>query len=127
MLRGTETQMAISPEDKVFFKKLGKKITKLRNDRGLTQVQLAEILGISQQQMQSFEVGRRRVPVSALPRLSKALGVSVEELVGTAKEPSKRGPTPKLQRQLEQLQQLPRNQQRFVSQMLDTVLQQAGR
>jgi hypothetical protein len=40
---------------------------------------------------------------------------------------TKRGPTPKLQRQLEQLQDLPRSQQRFVSQMLDTVLQQAER
>jgi len=30
------------------------------------------------------------------------------------------------QRQLEQLQRLPRSKQRFVTEMLDTVLQQAG-
>jgi len=114
-------------EEQTFFQKLGERIATLRNERGLTQVQLAELLGCSQQQVLSFEKGRRRVPVSALPGLSKALGVPVEDLLGAKSQAAKRGPTPKLQRQLEQLSQLPRSQQRFVSQMLDTVLQQAGR
>jgi hypothetical protein len=35
-------------------------------------------------------------------------------------------PTPKLQRQLERLSRLPKAKQKFVSEMLDTVLQQAG-
>jgi transcriptional regulator with XRE-family HTH domain len=118
----------MSPEEKAFFQKLGERIAALRNARGLTQVQLADALGYSQQQVLSFEKGRRRVPVSALPELAKVLGVPVEELLGAGdSRPAKRGPTPKLQRQLEQLSQLPRSQQRFVSQMLDTVLQQAER
>jgi len=119
--------MAVSPEERTFFEKLGSRIATLRKERGLTQVQLAETLGVSQQHMQSFEKGRRRVPVSALPELSKALGVSIEDLIEADTKPSKRGPTAKLQRQLEQLQELPRSSQRFVTQMLDTVLQQAGR
>jgi len=117
----------MSPEEKTFFQTLGERIAAPRNDRGLTQVQLADALGYSQQQVLSFEKGRRRVPVSALPELAKVLGVSVSELLGAETQPAKRGPTPKLQRQLEQLFQLPRSQQRFVSQMLDTVLQQAER
>jgi transcriptional regulator with XRE-family HTH domain len=128
MRQTTRTEIQMSPEEKTFFQKLGERIAALRNERGLTQVQLAEALGYSQQQVLSFEKGRRRVPVSALPELSKALGVAVEELLGSGEDrPAKRGPTPKLQRQLEQLSQLPRSQQRFVSQMLDTVLQQAER
>ncbi len=50
----------------------------------------------------------------------------VEELLEEAKEIVKRGPTPKLQRQLERLSRLPKAKQKFVSEMLDTVLQQAG-
>lgn len=124
----TRTETSMSPEEKAFFQKLGERIAALRNARGLTQVQLADALGYSQQQVLSFEKGRRRVPVSALPELAKVLGVPVEELLGAGdSRPAKRGPTPKLQRQLEQLSQLPRSQQRFVSQMLDTVLQQAER
>lgn len=113
-------------DEQAFFKALGARIAGLRKDRGLTQAQLGEALGVSQQTINSFEKGRRRVPVSALPALTQVLGVSAEELLGEEQTPAKRGPTPRLQQQLEQLSHLPRTKQRFVIQMLDTVLQQAG-
>lgn len=119
--------MHVTPQEQTFFRELGQRIATLRKERGITQVQLAEILGCSQQRIVSLEKGRRRVPVTDLPTLSEALGIHVAELIGVEDQPAKRGPTPKLQRQLEQLSRLPRSQQRFVSQMLDTVLQQAGR
>jgi len=40
---------------------------------------------------------------------------------------AKRGLAPKLQRQLERVSQLPKTQQRFVEQMLEPVIAQAGR
>lgn len=126
-MRQTRTAPEMSPDEQTFFHQLGERIAALRKERGLTQAQLADILGYSQQQILSFEKGRRRVSVSALLELSRVLSVSVEQLLGAESPPAKRGPTPKLQRQLEQLQDLPRSQQRFVSQMLDTVLQQAER
>jgi len=94
----TTATMAISPTDKVFFAKLGERIATLRSERGLTQVQLAEILGYSQQQVLSFEKGRRRIPASALPALSMGLGVSVDELLDVNGKTTKRGPASKLQR-----------------------------
>ena len=63
---------------------------------------------------------------SALTTLAQALGVSVEALLGEEGAPARRGPTPKLQKQLEQLSQLPRSKQRFVTEMLDAVLQQSA-
>jgi len=51
----------VTKDDEVFFKQLGKNIAELRKEIGLTQVQLAEILDISQQHMASFEAGRRKV------------------------------------------------------------------
>ena len=104
----------------------GARIARLRKDEGITQVQLAEQLGTSQQTITAYEVGRRRVPVSSLPRIAKLLGVSVEELIGEDPKPAKRGPAPKLQQQLERITRLPKTQQRFVMQMIDTVLQQQG-
>ena len=41
--------------------------------------------------------------------------------------PTKRGPTPRFQPQLERLSRLLRSKQRFVSEMLETVFSQAGR
>jgi hypothetical protein len=61
--------------------------------------------------------------------LARILGVSVEELIG--EQPSaatrKRGPAPKFQQQLERISALPKSKQKFVMQVLETVLQQAAR
>jgi hypothetical protein len=76
----------------------------------------------------AYEVGRRRMPLSSLPEIARYLGVSVEELLGdNSPAARKRGPAPKLQQQIERIQKLPKTQQRFVMQMIDTVLQQASR
>ena len=73
--------MTINDDDKRFFEKLGGRIAALRSEHGLTQAELAACLGVSQQTINSFEKGLRRVPASALPELSKVLHVSVEELI----------------------------------------------
>lgn len=117
----------MTQDEKAFFKALGGRIAELRKSADMTQQQLAELLGISQQQIASYEVGRRRVPVSSLSSIARALAVSIEELVGDEARPGKRGPTPKLQQQLERITQLPKTQQKFVMQMIDTVLAQATR
>ncbi len=117
----------MTQDDKDFFKQLGSKIAVLRKEQNITQVQLAEVLGISQQYMQAFEAGRRKVTSSMLPTLAEVLAVSVEELIGIAPvNNKKRGPAPKLLRQVELISQLPKSKQKFVMDMLDTVIQQAA-
>lgn len=119
--------VAITADEKAFFVQLGARTAQLRKAAGVTQVQMAEILGVSQQTVNSYEVGRRRVPVSALPAIARVLAVPIEQLIGAPAQPGKRGPTPKLQQQIERIGQLPKTQQRFVMQMIDTVLAQASR
>jgi len=118
----------MTPQDKVFYQQIGQRIAQFRKDQGLTQTQLAEQLGISQQTLAHYEVGRLRIAVAMLPPLAKALAVSIEELMDVSPQAtkSKRGPTPALQRQIEQISQLPRTKQKFVMEMLDTVIQQSG-
>ncbi|MDP9011412.1 MAG: helix-turn-helix domain-containing protein [Pseudomonadota bacterium] len=119
---------SMTQDEKVFFQQLGARIAALRKDQGMTQVQLAEILGLTQQMVASYEVGRRRVPASLLPQIAETLAVSFEELIGKKDvQPAKRGPASKLQQQIERIQRLPRAKQRFVIEMLDTVLAQASR
>lgn len=90
----------------------------------MTQAQLGEWIGVTQQQIASFETGRRRMPISLLPLLGKALGTSIEELIGGPRGAGKRGPAPKLQQQLERISQLPKARQRVVSEVLDSLLAQ---
>ncbi len=120
--------MPIGKDEKAFFAQLGTRIAEVRKAQGITQAQLAEVLSVSQQTINAYEVGRRRMPVSSLPVIARHLGVSIEELLGdTSAAARKRGPAPKLQQQIERIQQLPRTRQRFVMEMIDTVLGQTGR
>jgi transcriptional regulator with XRE-family HTH domain len=119
--------VAISKEERGFFVQLGARIGELRRSQSITQVQLAATLEVSQQTMNAYEMGHRRVPVSALPTLARALGVSVEELIGEKSTPAKRGPAPQLQQKIERLSRLSPAKQRVVLEMLDGVLMQASR
>jgi hypothetical protein len=76
--------------------------------------------------VQAYEVGRRRIQVAALPVVARMLAISLEELFGEAKQAArgKRGPAPRWQQQMEAIAKLPKARQRFVSEMLDTVLAQ---
>lgn len=116
----------MSPEDKLFYKQLGQRIAQFRKAKGLTQVQLAERLKIAQQTMAHYEGGNLRIAVSLLKNLAYELDVSVEELVYEAAPAAKgkRGPTSVLQSKVDQISQLPRAKQKFVIEMLDTVINQ---
>jgi transcriptional regulator with XRE-family HTH domain len=118
----------MAAKEKIFYVQLGRRIAELRKAADITQVQLAEILGIAQQTMAHYEGGVSRIAVALLPPVARALNTTVEDLIGEdGKRAGKRGPASKLQQQLDQVSQLPRAQQKFVSAMLDTVLQQAAR
>jgi len=117
----------MTPQDKQFYRDLGKRIAQFRKTQGLTQVQLAGILGIAQQTMAHYEGGTLRVAVSLLPPLEKALDVTIAELINEHEATkSKRGPASKLEQQVTQIRELSRAKQKFVSEMLDTVLHQAN-
>jgi transcriptional regulator with XRE-family HTH domain len=117
----------MTPDESVFFRQLGTRIAERRKAQDLTQAQLGELISVTQQQVASFEIGRRRMPISVLPMLAKALGTSIEELIGGAPKPSKRGPAPKLQQQLERVSALPKARQRVIAEVLDSMLAQSGR
>lgn len=114
----------LTQEEKVYFKALGARIAQRRKSAGMTQVQVADALGIAQQTYASYEVGRRRIQVALLPILAQTLTMDIETLLGAppSKGRGKRGPVPKYQQQIEQISQLPRAQQRWVMQMLETAL-----
>jgi len=117
----------MTDNDTEFFQIFGKRMAELRKARGLTQAELGDQIGVNQTAIGSYEIGRRRIPLSQVAPLAEALGVSVAELVEL--QPSsngKPGPTPKLQRQIDQVSKLPRGKQKFVSDMLETVLKTAA-
>ncbi|MEO8387622.1 MAG: helix-turn-helix transcriptional regulator [Polaromonas sp.] len=71
--------MAISSEERDFFVALGSRIAEVRKRLAITQMQLAETLAVSQQTVNAYESGQRRVPVSMLPLLAHTLWISVRD------------------------------------------------
>ena len=62
-------------------------------------------------------------PVWRLVHLAEALGIEPHDLLrGENEKPPKRGPPPKLQRQMERISGLPKEQQRSIMQVLDMAL-----
>ena len=124
----------MNTNDEQFFKDLGARIAQARKEHGLTQQQLADQLGLPQQTLAHYEVGRTRFPASMLPVLARMLTLSLDEIMGqplpragAQRRGTKRGPSSRLHQQIDAIVQLPKAKQQFVSQMLDTVLAQATR
>lgn len=119
----TAVPTSMTSDERAFFQAMGERIAEARKALGMTQAQLADELAVAQQVVASYEVGRHRVPASFLPRLARTLAIPVEELIGEEPQRSRRGPAPKLLQQVQRIQRLPKAQQRFVMQMIDTALQ----
>ena len=124
-IASSSLQTTMNTRDEQFFKELGVRVAQARKNRGMTQQQLAEELGIAQQTLAHYEVGRARLPASMLPALARLLALSLDELMGLSgpkRGVAKRGPASRLQQQLDALAQLPRSQRQFVSRMIDAAL-----
>lgn len=61
---------------------LGKRIAQLRKEKGLTQEQLAEKVGVSAQAVSKWENDLSCPDITILPLLADILGVTVDELLG---------------------------------------------
>ena len=66
--------------------RLGETILKKRQARGLSQEKLAELVGVSRQAVSKWEVGDAIPDTDKLIPLARALGISVDELLGNVPE-----------------------------------------
>ena len=64
---------------------VAKTITNLRKERNMTQMELADQLGISFQAVSNWERGQTMPDISKLSELSEIFGVSIDELLGNGK------------------------------------------
>ncbi len=69
------------------------RLKEIREDRDLTQSEIAKILHMSQVQYSRYETGLRSIPIHKLAILAKYYGVSTDYLLGLTNE---RKPYPKI-------------------------------
>ena len=101
----------------------GERLAALRKAAGLSQAELAQAVGIPQRTLSQYERTADTFPAALVVPLARALGVTIEELLGD--EPTsarKRGPKSKLERQFETIRQLPKSRQQFIGKLLDEMI-----
>lgn len=64
------------------MKKIGKKISLLRKEHNMTQMELADKMAISYQAVSNWERGNSMPDISKLPELAEIFGISLDELLG---------------------------------------------
>ncbi len=100
----------------------GKRVADARRQRGLTQRELADLLGVSQKMVDYFERRASNVTADVIRNLADVLKVSADDLLGLQSARAKPGPKSKLQRQIEQIERLPLAKQKAIAQVLDMAL-----
>lgn len=118
----TSARTTVNSRDEQFFKALGARIAQARKAQNLTQHQLCDQLGIAQQTLANYEGGQLRLPASMLTVLAEIFGMSPDELLGYESPKGKRGPSSRLQRQIERISKLPKSKQHVVMEMLDAFI-----
>jgi len=68
------------------MQEIGLRIAKLRKERDMTQLELADKLGVSYQAVSSWERSMTMPDISKLPDISQVLAVSIDDLLGNDKQ-----------------------------------------
>lgn len=87
------------------MKRIGKNIATLRRDHNMTQMQLADEVGVSFQAVSNWERGNSMPDISKLPQLSELFSVSIDELLGDSSPLVEKAAEGKLEEHLKTLEE----------------------
>ena len=108
----------------------GAHLLALRKASGLTQVELADALGVPQANIVFWEWSDKPPRSDLLPKMAKVLGGRVDQLIVSddlvpiTRRP---GPVGEIQRAFEAVRQLPRSQQRKIVETVEALVEQYKR
>ncbi|MEN3324320.1 helix-turn-helix transcriptional regulator [Mariniflexile soesokkakense] len=72
--------MPLTLEEKKYLKKLGNRIIAIREEKGIKQKELSDLLDIDDGSLRRIESGRTNPTTTTLLSVSKALNVDISEL-----------------------------------------------
>ncbi len=107
---------------------IGERIVRIRKERGITQKELATLVGVTQPVISDYERGVLRVHGELLIQFAKILKTSTDEFLGLEKQPRKTGPIKNLRllRKVREIEKLPRRDQEALLRTIEAFLAKAG-
>lgn len=105
----------------------GQRLARLRKERGYTQSELAQKVGIIQALVSDYELDKLRLHAEMAIRFAKALGVSADELLGLkTKERNGSIKNRRILRRIHQIDQLSKRDQDALIRTIDAFLAKAS-
>ena len=102
---------------------IAQRLQRLRREKGVTQAELAELLGVSQPIVSDYERGELRLHGELIVKLAEILGCSADELLGLQQRQTVTGGgNRRLLRRLQQLDLLPKRDQEALLRTIDAFL-----
>jgi transcriptional regulator with XRE-family HTH domain len=107
---------------------LGQRLARLRKEKGYTQTQLAQKIGIIQSIVSEYERDTRRPHYEMIIRFALALETTTDNLLGLSGFPPTNEQTNsslKILKRVKKIEQLPASQQKILFKTIDTFLKAA--
>ena len=102
---------------------IAQRLQRLRREKGVTQAELAELLGVSQPIVSDYERGELRLHGELIVKLAEILNCSADELLGLQQRQTVTGSgNRRLLRRLQQLDLLPKRDQEALLRTIDAFL-----
>lgn len=112
------------PPLEISKKDIGNNIARIRKSKGLTQIDLAEEIGITQTLVSDYETGRSVLSSEMLIRFALALKINTDILLGLNSEHlTPESTSLKIMRRVKEIEGLSAADQKKVLQSLDMILQ----
>jgi transcriptional regulator with XRE-family HTH domain len=107
---------------------VGQRLARIRKQRGHTQVQLAQAMGLIQSLVSDYETNRLNLSAEMAMRFALALDVSTDELLRpkTKNTSATKKTSLKVVRRMDEIEKLPPRQQALVLSALDSILRGAA-
>ena len=102
----------------------GARLARFRKEKGYTQVELAEKIGLTQNLVSAYERDRLRLSAEMVVRFAQALDVSSDELLGLSKTAplKEKPPARRVLRRLQQIEALSKRDQEALLRTIDAYL-----
>jgi len=102
---------------------LGQRIARLRKERGYTQAELADRMGIIRELISEYERDKIRPHYEMIIRFALAFEVTTDEILGLKLSKSNRNkPSLKMLRRMKRIEALPPSHQKFILKAIDSHL-----
>ena len=100
-------------------------MAKLRKEKALTQIELAELVGISQSALTDYERGKLRLHDKLILKIAEVLKITTDELLGKKNNKTTNISSLRLSRRLKEIEKLAPADQKVLLRNIDLFIQSA--